>query len=162
MIRKAIIVLLALAALGAGVLWLDSHRQRPIILRRVRLYDTGDDNTTMVAVRGGTIRVARWGPDVSSLRSDDPIGTANTEVMLPYVFAFRSGAAAAGHSTSSFRLWLWVPFALFSTYPFIAFIRGPLRRWRRRRRGLCLKCGYDLTGNVTGICPECGASGERS
>jgi len=23
--------------------------------------------------------------------------------------------------------------------------------------GFCLNCGYDLTGNVSGICPECGA-----
>ena len=40
--------------------------------------------------------------------------------------------------------------------PTIAFIRGPLRRWRRRRKGLCVKCAYDLTGNVSGVCPECG------
>lgn len=26
----------------------------------------------------------------------------------------------------------------------------------RARNGLCLACGYDLTGNVTGACPECG------
>ena len=26
----------------------------------------------------------------------------------------------------------------------------------RRRRNQCLKCGYSLTGNVSGICPECG------
>jgi len=26
----------------------------------------------------------------------------------------------------------------------------------RRQKGLCPKCGYDLTGNVTGVCPECG------
>lgn len=31
-----------------------------------------------------------------------------------------------------------------------------LRRWVRRRRGCCLKCGYSLTGNASGICPECG------
>ena len=24
------------------------------------------------------------------------------------------------------------------------------------RRGACRYCGYDLTGNVSGICPECG------
>jgi hypothetical protein len=30
-----------------------------------------------------------------------------------------------------------------------------LRRWRRSR-GLCPICEYDLTGNVSGICPECG------
>jgi hypothetical protein len=31
--------------------------------------------------------------------------------------------------------------------------------WRsdRRRPGHCQECGYDLTGNVSGACPECGA-----
>jgi len=53
-----------------------------------------------------------------------------------------------------FPAWLLpLPFAI---YPTIAFIRGPYRRYRRRKNGLCLKCGYDLTGNVSGICPECG------
>lgn len=26
----------------------------------------------------------------------------------------------------------------------------------RRQMGLCICCGYDLTGNTTGTCPECG------
>ena len=30
------------------------------------------------------------------------------------------------------------------------------RRQRRRRAGLCPDCAYDLTGNVSGACPECG------
>ena len=32
--------------------------------------------------------------------------------------------------------------------------------WRDRRLkpGLCMVCKYDLTGNVSGICPECGTS----
>jgi len=30
-----------------------------------------------------------------------------------------------------------------------------LRR-QRLKRGLCGKCGYDLRGNVSGVCPECG------
>ena len=30
------------------------------------------------------------------------------------------------------------------------------RRALRRRKGLCTECGYDLTGNITGRCPECG------
>ena len=38
----------------------------------------------------------------------------------------------------------------------LAFIRGWYRRWRRSHRGLCLACGYDLTGNVGGRCSECG------
>jgi hypothetical protein len=32
--------------------------------------------------------------------------------------------------------------------------------WRRRRRlrdfSICWRCRYDLTGNVSGVCPECG------
>ncbi len=33
--------------------------------------------------------------------------------------------------------------------------------WLRDRRmtpGACRRCGYDLTGNVSGVCPECGAA----
>jgi hypothetical protein len=29
-------------------------------------------------------------------------------------------------------------------------------RTERRAKGLCLGCGYDLWGNVSGVCPECG------
>ncbi len=50
---------------------------------------------------------------------------------------------------------LWVASVGLGIYPAIAFICGP-RRWRHRRIGHCLRCGYNLTGNVSGICPECG------
>jgi hypothetical protein len=26
----------------------------------------------------------------------------------------------------------------------------------RRRYALCVQCGYSLTGNTSGVCPECG------
>ena len=44
----------------------------------------------------------------------------------------------------------------FAIYPFMAFYCGPLRRWSRRQKGLCVMCAYDLTGNESGVCPECG------
>lgn len=28
----------------------------------------------------------------------------------------------------------------------------------RRKNGICVNCGYDLRGNTTGVCPECGES----
>ncbi|MBU0718943.1 MAG: hypothetical protein KJ749_11895 [Planctomycetes bacterium] len=31
-----------------------------------------------------------------------------------------------------------------------------LRSRRRRNRNDCTKCGYNLTGNLSGVCPECG------
>ena len=70
--------------------------------------------------------------------------------------------AQGSGSYLGFVLSLWAPLILFAIYPTIAFTRGLLRRYRRRRKGLCLKCGYDLTGNVTGVCSECGQPiGER-
>lgn len=45
-----------------------------------------------------------------------------------------------------------------SAYPLFFLIRGPLRRLRRRRRGLCIKCGYNLTGAPQPRCPECGTN----
>lgn len=38
----------------------------------------------------------------------------------------------------------------------IPIIRGPLRRRWRRWRGACEACGYNLWGNRSGRCPECG------
>ncbi|MBN1858452.1 hypothetical protein JW848_04525 [Candidatus Bipolaricaulota bacterium] len=47
---------------------------------------------------------------------------------------------------------LWIPFV-------IAVIPTGVLWYLDRRRippGYCRKCGYDLTGNVSGVCPECG------
>ena len=58
---------------------------------------------------------------------------------------------------------LWAPCLLFAAYPMIALIRSPARRRQRRRgRGLCIECGYDLTGNMSGVCPECGTKIEKA
>lgn len=54
------------------------------------------------------------------------------------------------------RVPCWATIAILGFYPTVAFIGCRARRWRRRRRGLCVKCGYNLTGNKSGRCPECG------
>jgi hypothetical protein len=56
---------------------------------------------------------------------------------------------------------IWSGFALNTMFYALAaflFIRGActMRRRSRRRHGLCVRCAYPLTGNVTGRCPECG------
>ena len=46
---------------------------------------------------------------------------------------------------------LWIPLALIAV--------PTIWLWRRDRRfpdGHCLRCGYNLTGNVSGKCSECG------
>ena len=31
-----------------------------------------------------------------------------------------------------------------------------------KAKGLCVGCGYDLTGNVSGVCPECGQASDSA
>ncbi|MCP4594423.1 MAG: hypothetical protein GY842_27140 [bacterium] len=45
-----------------------------------------------------------------------------------------------------------VVFTAIGAYPVIPLF---VRRFRSFR-GLCAECAYDLTGNVSGVCPECG------
>lgn len=52
---------------------------------------------------------------------------------------------------------LIVPFWLLSCAFFLPTFWLRRRRMRRRPPGACPACGYDLTGNVSGRCPECGA-----
>ena len=66
------------------------------------------------------------------------------------------------------RLW-WPPilargdFVLIPTWLPLTIVLAPTAiLWYRDRRpppGRCQQCGYDLTGNTSGVCPECGASG---
>ena len=37
-----------------------------------------------------------------------------------------------------------------------ASLRARYDTRQRYRHGHCQKCGYDLTGNESGVCPECG------
>jgi hypothetical protein len=52
----------------------------------------------------------------------------------------------------------WLPVLITAIMPswWVALQRRRrLRAWRSRA-GLCVSCGYDLTGNTSGVCPECG------
>ena len=49
---------------------------------------------------------------------------------------------------------MWLPVVAAAMVTFVV-----LRRCRNSTRpGICTCCGYDLTGNVSGICPECGTA----
>ena len=69
-----------------------------------------------------------------------------------------SDCETANNDTYWIVMPLWVPFVILAAYPTIALIRGLLRRRRRRKRGLCRSCGYDLTGLPEPKCPECGTA----
>ena len=140
MIRKAIIVVLTLGAVGMG-LALAFSVYRPI---ETSFYRVPFVDGAWVDVRATKGRIMFGRFQERGVRLSEPIEKAVHRldwVVFPH------------------RCPLWVSFALpmvFATYPTIAFIRGPLRRHRRQRKGECIGCGYDLTGNESGKCPECG------
>ena len=49
----------------------------------------------------------------------------------------------------------WSLVLLGALLPAARFV-GRRVRHHRQKAGKCPACGYDLTGNVSGVCPECG------
>lgn len=139
MIRKAVIVVLTLGAVGALSLF-------PLSC----VYEFGYVNTRFGfgVVRGGLVVASGELPEYRGWYAEQALST-DPLLRMPEVFNY---GALLGTSIP-----LWLVFTVLGAYPTVAFIRGPVRRWRRGRKGSCFKCGYNLTGNVTGVCPECGA-----
>ena len=48
---------------------------------------------------------------------------------------------------------LWIPFVVTAGFAAVSW-----RRLRARLPGRCQNCAYDLTGNASGVCPECGTA----
>jgi len=73
--------------------------------------------------------------------------------------------ATMRHSDGSrVQLWIvrspiWFP-TVIVVASWVAFelVSRRNKRRSRKKRGLCVNCGYDLTGNESGVCPECGTT----
>lgn len=46
--------------------------------------------------------------------------------------------------------------ALAGAWTVYEFVKVRRTTARAARLGKCTQCGYDLTGNLSGLCPECG------
>ena len=73
-------------------------------------------------------------------------------------FSWSGGPAKSVDTYLSLSLPYWFLTLVFALLPTIWLIK-----WRRRRNlpdNPCPSCGYDLTGNESGECPECGQASE--
>ena len=141
-IHKTIIIVLSLGALLAGCAWAKGNVD---IKRESWAF-------RMAPSKSGTfltVRTGRYARVMFKKKGPRPA----------WVLVSWSSSISRG-PTVIHRVWIHFPLpvacGLLAVYPATAFIRGPLRKYRRRRKGLCVGCGYDLTGNESGVCPECG------
>jgi hypothetical protein len=80
-----------------------------------------------------------------------PVGEDVVEVPGPPLKQFNAEV-----TTLAFPLWM--PLLLLGGYTLVTLFRSRIRRYRRRTGGRCSECGYDLFGNESGVCPECGTA----
>ena len=85
----------------------------------------------------------------------------NVEMSLRFTgFRFIVSVEHGIYRTIAVRIPVWQLVVAFLALPILLVGWPAARRWRRRRRGQCEACGYNLTGNVSGVCPECGQARE--
>ena len=74
-------------------------------------------------------------------------------VLMIVAYGFMSSDFAATGAWHPFA-WVWAFNALL-VWNILARERLQ-KRLQRLLEGRCPTCGYDLTGNISGVCPECG------
>jgi len=138
-IKRAGLVLCILLAAG----WLTTQRRGVF----VRVYPNH------LAVSGGGIRYLRYPiaprrpPEVRWM--DEPLDNMH---LLPHVVLSKKFLADGSQVGPDW--WFDMPFWFLLLPVGVATLLA--WRWDRPRPGQCPSCGYDLTGNESGFCPECG------
>jgi hypothetical protein len=111
---------------------------------------------TIVAAAGWPA-LAFWCEDLSRGASSSPRGAGG--IVLPQTFG-NQAYLVTGTRILPYRV-IWSG-AFLDTVAFgvpwfvVLCVPGPVRRAVRRRRGHCVRCGYDLKCDFTAGCPECG------
>lgn len=160
MIHKAILVLTTILAVVTGGVW-GGLACRNVKYGQELVIRISRSSAPEVYVGAG----ASLGWYDFSCRLHVPSSETSRRLPVCYVRRFgitieetRAAGAPTSSSVTSIRFHLAYPLVAFGAYPLIALFRGRLNRRRRMRAGQCIKCGYNLEGNESGVCPECGVA----
>ncbi|UCE58113.1 MAG: hypothetical protein JSU63_11770 [Phycisphaerales bacterium] len=153
MIRKTIIVLLTITVVLGVELWLESRDGSMInIYGYPYIHTNAPDDTWYLGLYVEDSRLHIQHTQDAGRQT----ATAKPEVSVGPILGFCYERFYMWGNFYHVTVPMWAVVLALAVHPTIAFIRGPLLRRRRRRKGLCIVCGYDLTGNVSGVCSECG------
>jgi len=124
-----------------------------------------DEETT-----GLDVQFSRMRPDDLPAYRKDAADGADFQPRRPLRFAgfgFASFRDPAWNSNrmhqirQEFLAPFWPFAAIFAILPAV-WIAIAIRRRRRITGNLCATCGYNLTANISGICPECGIASQQA
>ena len=161
--RRTLLVLCALCSVSIMVLWVMSYWQAPSVLwsgRDFRLIEVAIHRGSVAAgVRHFDLLI-----DARALQSEVVMlgGRLSFRLMSPrHAWPWKRWGLTwqlnpGGRPIQQVFFGAWIPATLFGAAAYI-LARPLLAARRRRRHGLCVSCQYDLTGNESGVCPECGS-----
>lgn len=165
MIRQGIIILLSLMTIVSMTTWIISH------------YDVAGYQLVYIELKHKDgYRYSRCLiPGVLRIRYECNLSKANyNNLRKSYnFFNFHLNLNERQHDTTnlerrtnrtssyysryySIDLPFWMTTILFALYPLYYLTFHTLRNKLQAHRGFCIQCSYNLTGNESGVCPECG------
>lgn len=89
-----------------------------------------------------------------------PASTRTTVESLGFQLAISIGPG--NYRSAYLSIPLWLPYLILVSIPASRWAKSYRRRIFWTKPNECRKCGYNLTGNETGVCSECGAGTSRS
>ena len=166
LLRRLLTVLSLLLCAGAAALWARSYTHRD----GGGWFNQNGRGLSVATTPGGLDWVSSAQPGDGPLcRVGTYSSTRNPDVLTlrrwPYGLGFGGGEFVVALSADGLRitretlrgvatpLWAWV--MLFAVLPVTKAHSYVRTRWRRARRGLCARCGYDMRASHE-RCPECG------
>ena len=136
---SAISILSLLLCVAALAMWARSYTRSDELLF----------GHAMATAEHGTIAILVWQPNKGFV-----VVTFTTSHGTRHALQWPQGPSAA--TPTIFLVPYGMLTLLFLIAPLIWLVLWGRAQQRARRVGYCPACGYDLTGNASGMCPECG------
>ena len=146
-----------LLCVALAVLWVRSYR----VMDGVRYSHPSATSSHCLHTRHGAVHYLYCGPPLTTTPGWRWLGGPQPPKFVAMVD--RPQWRALGFAGGGVKTFWFVSVPFWSLVIAAAALPAAtlVRRVRRRRRlgaGRCAACGYDLTANVSGVCPECGAA----